>query len=644
MERGASIESHEHNQSQPFELASAKLLKLTTQSRIPPAWLLLGIAIWTVSSPVRGDDTEPSGVGVFSLGSDDPRAFQGFNLMSPLNSSRTYLFDMQGRVVRTWRSDCSPALCPYLLENGRLLRAGSIGDEAQIFGAAPGVGGRLQMFTWNGGLVWDFRFCNARQIQHHDALPLANGNVMMIIWNRKTVAEALAAGRRPELSGDDHLLVDALVEVKPTGRRIGEVVWEWRLWDHLVQDFGRDKPNYGSVSDHPELVDLNFGDEANADWTHANGVAYNAALDQVMLSVHHFNEFWIIDHSTTTAEAAGHTGGRGGKGGDLLYRWGNPRAYRAGTEKDQKLFGQHHAHWIDRGLPGEGHVLVFNNGLRRHDGAYSSVDEIALPVDSRGGYRHRQGAAYLPDGPMWSYTAPKKTDFYSNYISGAQRLPNGNTLICSGADGAFFEVTREKEIVWKFVNPIRGDRGAPSGFGPPPRPGDVLSPLARVFLEVSPRQSARLDELQREVDRQLSLILSANQQTRFNAPASGRGDDSYQPGQILPGAERRRLQLSAEQMRMLAKVQREVDDQLERILTETQRRQMKSQVVLPGYPPSRFDADADRHPPVADAFPPVSASTGAMPVFRVYRYAADHPALLGKDLIGGQTIEELDGD
>src|SRR5207245_6277174 len=97
------------------------------------------------------------------------------------------------------------------------------------------------------------------------------------------------------------------------------------------------------------------------DWTHINAVAYNADLDQIMLTVRAFSEFWIIDHSTTSAEAKGHTGGRGGKGGDLLYRWGNPQAYRAGRMEDQRLFAQHDAHWIPRGRLGEGHVMVFNN-------------------------------------------------------------------------------------------------------------------------------------------------------------------------------------------------------------------------------------------------------------------------------------------
>jgi hypothetical protein len=98
-------------------------------------------------------------------------------------------------------------------------------------------------------------------------------------------------------------------------------------------------PGYGVVTDHPELVDINFGD-TKTDWMHTNSIDYNEKFDQILISVHNFNEIWVIDHSTTTEEAAGHTGGNSGKGGDLLYRWGNPQAYERGTASDQQLFLQ----------------------------------------------------------------------------------------------------------------------------------------------------------------------------------------------------------------------------------------------------------------------------------------------------------------
>ena len=227
------------------------------------------------------------------------------------------------------------------------------------------------------------------------------------------------AGRKPSTAPGSF---NSLIEIHPTGKTTGEVVWEWHVWDHLIQDWDPARANYGEVAAHPELVDINFGESYGSelsrtvlspasearrkndlntlrsigyvgspapkagprvtpDWTHVNAVAYHAELDQIMLTVRAFSELWIIDHGTTSAEAAGHTGGKSGKGGDLLYRWGNPQAYRAGTRADQRLFAPHGAHWIPPGRPGTGHVLVFNNGLRRPGGDYSSVDEIVLPLD-----------------------------------------------------------------------------------------------------------------------------------------------------------------------------------------------------------------------------------------------------------------------
>jgi hypothetical protein len=162
----------------------------------------------------------------------------------------------------------------------------------------------------------------------------------------------------------------------------------------------------------------------------------------------------VIDHNTTSDEAAGHTGGNSGKGGGLLYRWGNPQTYRAGNAVDQTFFKQHDAQWIGAGLSGAGNILVFNNGPGRPDGRYSSVDEFTPPVDRNGTYSLTPGSAYGPEAPVWRFTAENLTAFYSQSISGAQRLPNGNTLICNGDNGRFFEVTAEKAIVWEYVNPF----------------------------------------------------------------------------------------------------------------------------------------------------------------------------------------------
>ncbi|MCP4147970.1 MAG: hypothetical protein GY757_09480, partial [bacterium] len=139
-----------------------------------------------------------------------------------------------------------------------------------------------------------------------------------------------------------------------------------------------------------------------------------------------------------------------GKGGDILYRWGNPAAYKRATAR-RSLYDQHDAHWIPQGSPGAGNILIFNNGSMR---GYSSVEEIKPPMDGKGNYICEIGEPYGPLKTEWTYTSKNRSDFYSSEISGAHRLPNGNTLICAGVLGVFFEVTPNGETVWKYVNPV----------------------------------------------------------------------------------------------------------------------------------------------------------------------------------------------
>jgi hypothetical protein len=386
-------------------------------------------------------------------------AFNGYTLFSPVGYTHIYLIDMQGRLVHEWTTDYRPGLSVYLLEDGTILRPGHLNDNPHF--PTGGAGGRVQRLDWDGTVIWDFLYSNNEHMQHHDVELLPNGNVLMVAWESKTRAQARAAGRNPDLLRKDTLYHTTIAEVKPTGPATGDIVWKWSVWDHLIQDYDPSKDNYGVVGDHPELLDINYVEnemQPRADWNHANSVDYNADLDQIIISVRNMSEIWVIDHSTTTREAAGHAGGRYGKGGDFLYRWGNPEVYRAGDSTDQTLFVQHDAHWIEPGLPGAGNILVFNNGLKRlAPMAYSSVDEIAPPVESSGNYFLSPGPAYGPDTLEWIYTAPDKRFFYSHKISGAQRLPDNNTLICFGTKGRFFEVAPSGSIVWDYVNPVTKD-------------------------------------------------------------------------------------------------------------------------------------------------------------------------------------------
>ena len=376
-----------------------------------------------------------------------PEAFGGYVLFGPSASTNTYLIDHHGRLIQRWTSLYPAGLASYLLDDGHLLRCAQVGTVW-----AGGSGGRIEEFNWEGDLVWSYSYASSTVRQHHDAIKLPNGNILMVAWESISFAQALAAGRKGSLSSFG-VWADHLVEVQPTGGTNGTIVWEWHTWDHLIQDYDPTKANYGVVADHPELVDVNYPDNPFRDWQHSNAVDYNAELDQILLCVHDFGEIWVIDHSTTPAEAAGHTGGRSGKGGDLLYRWGNPQAYRAGSVNDQILFGHHDAQWI----PGQNRILIFNNGLDRPGGEYSNIVEIEPPVDAMGNYAGQPGAAYGPAEPAWEYYASPRESFYSRNVSGAKRLPNGNTLICEGAKGVIFEVTDAGSIVWRYLAPVTFD-------------------------------------------------------------------------------------------------------------------------------------------------------------------------------------------
>lgn len=402
-------------------------------------------------------------VGLFL---SDERAAEGYTLFSPNHSGTTYLINNDGLVVNTWTSPYRPGHMGYLLENGHLLRAARIDTAHANFASADYRSGRIEEYDWDGTLVWEFEYSSGEYLSHHDIEPMPNGNVLVIAWEYKTRQEAIDAGRNPNRVGDS-LWPDKVVEIRPTPPVGGEVVWEWKIWDHLVQDYDPTKAGYGMIADHPELVNVNFGNPANADWNHTVSVDYNAERDQIMIAIRPFSELWIIDHSTTTEEAAGHTGGNSGKGGDLLYRWGNPRAYRRGTRDDQVVWAMHDAAWVPQGRPRAGNILFFNNGQSRPPVIASSVDEITPPIDEEGNYVLVPDEAYGPSALTWTYMADPPESFFVSDMGGAQRQVNGNTLICDAYGGRFFEVTDSLEMVWEYLSPVSDagihTQGVPKG-------------------------------------------------------------------------------------------------------------------------------------------------------------------------------------
>ena len=376
----------------------------------------------------------------------------GYVLFAPIGVDTTYLINKCGQKVHFWKTQYTPGLSVYLKDNGHLVKAGTYTDTA--FGFAGGRGGMIEEYDWDGNLVWSYKLFNDSLCQHHDIHLMPNGNILVLAWHSISKNKALGYGRSAlnfNINQTD-LWSERILELKPIGKDSVELVWQWDLLNHTIQDLDSNLSNYGQIDMHPERMDINYALNLQTnDWIHANSLDYNPKLDQILISAHNISEIWIIDHSTSMQEASTHSGGTFNKGGDFLYRWGNPQAYRRGSNSDRKLFKQHNARWIEGGLRDSGSIMLFNNGWGR-DTAYSSVDIIRAPVLSNGSYSYN--APYGPTSAAWVYTDSVKTKFYSQIISGAQMLPNGNVLICSGVQGRFFEVTANKKTVWQYRNPV----------------------------------------------------------------------------------------------------------------------------------------------------------------------------------------------
>ena len=432
-------------------------------------------------------------VGLFQ---NDSSALNGYTLVYNIASTEAFLVDNCGEMVNSWvNSTYQPGPVMYFLNDGSLLRTGKITTGEFIAG---GSGGIIERYDWNDNLIWSYQFDGPDYRSHHDIYPMDNGNILVLSWDKKSRLECVLAGLDTN-HYDGDIWFEKVTEIQPLGIDSATTVWEWRLWDHLIQDFDSNRNNYGSIQLNRNKIDLNYSNNngISADYFHANGIDYNKELDQIIISVRNYDEFWIIDHSTTTFQASQDTGGRAGMGGQILYRWGNPEAYQNGTIADKQLFGQHHPNWIQYG-PDSGKIMVFNNGYLAPI-QESKVQIINPPLDSNGTYQFNIPGAFGPVNVDWSYTLPVFVDF----VSGAYRLENENTLITSGPDGHLYELDVNDSIVWEYVIPLapNGQRimqGAPpvsnTTFRSYKYPADwpifsSLNPVPQMPLETNPLPS-----------------------------------------------------------------------------------------------------------------------------------------------------------
>lgn len=343
-------------------------------------------------------------------------------------SKEAYLVDKSGERLFTWNFESSLGNDFELLPNGQGLGMFKVENPSITLG---GYGGLIKIINPDGSIAWQYEYSGPNTIAHHDVELLPNGNVLFMVWENIDVESARQIG----LETPFPVVAEKLVELDPVTNTI---VWEWKSWDHIIQDTNMTLPNFGAVSNQPNRIDFGYNlDEGHGDIMHANGIDYDENNDLIYLSVNFYNEVWVIDHSTSTTEAASSSDGNYNKGGDLVYRFGNPLAYK--NTVGNVLFDRNHfPNLLEDGVPGEGNLLIYVNGKSV---GQSTVYELAMPdvFDLAPNINNEPSI-------VWSYT---NEDLFFLRISGAVRLTNGNTLICEG-DYGLWEVTPSGEIAWKF--------------------------------------------------------------------------------------------------------------------------------------------------------------------------------------------------
>lgn len=405
------------------------------------------------------DDLDTPENRTIGLLKNQSTTYPGYTLFNPRQTTSVYLIDNDGRLINEWKND-KRVENSRLLDNGLLLRAVNL--ENSFYAGLPGAHGRLELVDWDGNIEWQWDYSTSSYTLHHDVVPIkqTDGSYHFLAssWEVVSSTKAISDGRNPDRTGGNSniLLLERILEIKPVSTNDAEIVWEWGIVDHLIQDFDNSKNNYGNVSENPGLMDFNYLKNnsrrtlSSPDWNHVSGIGYNADLDQIVFSNHGSNELMIIDHSTTTQEAASHAGGLSGKGGDILYRWGNPNAHRAGARSDAHFEAVHAPYWIPNDLNDGGKIMVFNNGFNT---GTSSLEILVPPVNEDGDYiMPSAGSAFGPNQVDWLYEDGE--NFFSGNMGNGVRLPNGNTLINEAVRGRFFEINENNEIIWEYINPV----------------------------------------------------------------------------------------------------------------------------------------------------------------------------------------------
>lgn len=402
-------------------------------------------SIWTICFSFLAVTAEAQ----FEITHIDSEASEELILYTQSFEKQTYLLNKCGEIINIWNHENRSGLSGRFLDDGNLIRAEFVPNSCCTQASA---GGLLQIVDWRNNTIWDHLVANETETQHHDFTVLPNGNIMYLGW------EVLDTSEQQKLGITDiesSLWSEFIREVKPINSEEYELVWEWRLKHHLIQDQFPDRSNYTtSIKSNLGKIDVNYigpSSYNNRHRWHVNSLEYNSKRDEVIVNSRESGEIWVIDHSTSIEEARSNFGGVHNKGGQLLFRWGNPAAYGRGRDDSFELFGAHGLAWLESDTSYQDYILFFNNGAGRPSGNYSTVEVIKPQLSAEGLYELGADSTYFLEDHQIIYGDDQSLNpLQSMFLSNAEKLETG-FLINEGSNGRVFEINREKEIVWELV-------------------------------------------------------------------------------------------------------------------------------------------------------------------------------------------------
>lgn len=359
-------------------------------------------------------------------------------LVVPDFGKETVLLDDQGKEILSWKSENTNAGGARLLKDRSLLHV--VNRPLQRPFRKAILGGGLEILDAESRPVWRFLNATSEHASCGDALMLPNGNVLTMIMEWKSKEDVIKAGRDASLVDDNGMLVPGLMEVKPNGPTAGIPVWKWSLWNHLYQQAHPALANYSFPKGKEGCMDINQGQQKRRGWIQPLEIDYNEK-DQLILVTFQNRQAWVIDHSTTTAEAATDKGGKSGKGGRLLQK------LAFATAPDQKSVPVMSAWWeADSSIGVLRPNSTFAQLLKQENGA-------VYRVGTHAGAGDRQITFPAKDG--------KKIN-----VRNARFLTDGSLVMASGFAGQIVRLSKEGEVLWMYEN-TRGMQsfnvGAPDG-------------------------------------------------------------------------------------------------------------------------------------------------------------------------------------